>query len=199
MAKKSKKRVEGSVQESSKQAVTRVRRAESGAANDNSMVRGIIIIVLVVLGVYLLVSAISGGEDRDNGDKAAVDETSKVEDSDKDKEDDEVELETNGPATQSSDTKLDETDSELSYSVGEGESYTTIARHAVARVGGDLTPAERVAAETRLVIDANAELLNVGQEIKLSKDTVRAAVDWAKGLSGEQKAAWQPYADMVAW
>lgn len=94
---------------------------------------------------------------------------------------------------------LKETDKAYAYTVGEGDSYTTLARRAVAALDDKLTPAERVAAETKLTNDAQMAELAVGQQVELTKDSVRAAIDWAKKLDDGQKAAWQPYADMIAW
>lgn len=177
-------------------AETRTRRVEVEPSNNDSLIRKIIIIVLVLIGLYLLLNFVSGWQD-DKGEKAADDKgSSEVEKSDeadkKDNTDTKTEAEPNG-------TSSSETDTEFSYVVGEGESYTTMARRAVASIDGTLSTAERVAAETRLTTDANAQWLNRGQDLTLSKDTVRAAVDWAKSLSAEQKAAWQPYADLIAW
>lgn len=157
----------------------------------------IIAVILVLIGLYLLLNFISDRRD-DNGDKAADDsETSQVEDTDK-----AAEAEVTDDAAledQPTGTTVKETDEEFAFTVGGGESYTTMARRAVASTDGELTLAERVAAETKLTTEAGAEWLNEGQGLTLSKETVRAAVDWAKSLSDEQKAAWQPYADLVAW
>lgn len=204
MAKKSKKRVKESVQEPRKSAAskTQVRRAEAEVSSDggNSIVRNIAIVILVLVGLYLLIGFVSGQDDKEDGDKAAENGTSQVEESDDQAEnDDESEVEGSAPEAQSSDTAIDETDAAFNYTIGDGESYTTIARHAVASIGGDLTAAERVAAETKLVTDINAGWLSTGQKVSFDKDTVNAAVDWSKGLTDDQKAAWQPYADLVAW
>lgn len=190
---------------------TRTRRVEEEPDDNNrSLIRTAVIVVLVLLGLYLLFNFITNGNDEQNGDRAAESsETSQSEESEESEgseepaetdEEAESDTETNGSAeNQSTGTTESETETEYSYTVGEGESYTTIARRAITSVDSDLTPAERVAAETRLANGANAEWLNAGQSLTLNKDTVRAAVDWAKGLSDEQKAAWQPYADLVAW
>lgn len=165
----------------------------------------VIIILLILLGLYLIVSFISDRQDG-SGDKAAKDdESSKVEKSDKaDKDDKDKKADTADKAASDSEnlangTRVEETDKEFSFTVGGGESYTTLARRAIASADSKLSHAERVAAETKLVNDANAEWLNEGQNLTVSKDAVRAAIDWAKSLSAEQKAVWQPYADMIAW
>lgn len=98
-----------------------------------------------------------------------------------------------------SQTLAAEGDAEFTYVVGSGESYTGLARQAVTATNAELSPVERIAAETKLAQDAGAEMLAAGQEVTLAKSTVKAAVEWAQSLSDEQKAAWQPYADMVVW
>lgn len=184
---------------------TRVRRVESDAADNGSPLKGAIIIALLVLGLWLLFSMVSGWRADDQGDAAKTDEEERVEEredaaknakddkKDTDKQPDQAEGE------QSTETSVRESDTAYDYTVGSGESYTTMARRAVASADDQLSPAERVAAETKLVQDSGATALNLGQELSLSKADVEAAVKWAKGLSAEQKAAWQPYADLVAW
>lgn len=196
MAKKSKKRVNESVREQKPEPVeAEIVHVDTDHGVRSSVVRNIVIVILVLVGLYFLMNFISG-DDADS-DKKTGDETSQVEDGDTTKEDEKKSDDT--PSNLPADTTVKETDKAFSYTVGEGESYTTVARRAVASSDSALTPAERVAAETKITTDANAELLAVGQDVELSKDTVRAAVEWAKGLSAEEKAAWQPYADLVAW
>lgn len=96
-------------------------------------------------------------------------------------------------------TVASETETTYRYATGTGESLTTLARRAVAQADNSLSTAERVAAETRLVQATDGELLNVSQDVQFSKADVQSAVAWAKSLSDQAKAAWQPYADMVAW
>lgn len=180
---------------------TKVRRVEADEETGGSFVRGIIIIALLILGLFLVYNAFA----RDTADEAAVvDQESKTEDANKDKkttENKDDKKTTNNPSQSSTATAtvVKETDTVYEYTIGEGESYTTLARRAVASIDGSLSPAERVAAETKLTQDAGGEWLGVGQELSLTKATVREAVDWAKNLGVEQKAAWQPYADLVAW
>lgn len=186
---------------------TRVRRVEADTADNGSPLKGIIIIILLILGLWLLFSLVSGWREGQNGtdESANNNEDARVEDSEG--ETDEAADENGADADQQPaaagdqavETTVDETDDGYAYTVGTGESYTTMARRAVASVDGNLSPAERVAAETKLTQDAGGEWLNAGQDLSLTKDTVRAAVDWAKGLSDGEKAAWQPYADLVAW
>ncbi len=101
-----------------------------------------------------------------------------------------------GQAVSTVETKTDDT---YSYVVGDGESITTLARRAITSVDSKLSKAERVAAETKLAQDAGSAELVAGQDYKLTTKTVKAAIEWAKGLSAADKAAWQPWADMIAW
>lgn len=179
---------------------TKVRRVESDEEAGGSLLRGIIVIALVILGLFMIYNTFA----RDTVEDAVVtDKESKTEDAKKDDKADKSDKEKAAhDATQPGavpSTTVNETDTAYEYTAGEGESYTTLARRAVTSVASGLTPAERVAAETKLAQDAGAEWLNAGQDLSLTKDAVRKAVDWAKGLSDEQKAAWQPYADLVAW
>lgn len=84
-----------------------------------------------------------------------------------------------------------------SYTASAGDSYTYLARQVVAIAGGDLSPAQRVAAETKLTQDAGAPLLEIGQSVEFDQAVVKSAVDWAASLSGADEAAWQSYADTV--
>lgn len=197
MAKKSKRRVAAPVSEPREAEVvkTEVRRVEAEQPQTTPVVRNIIIVILVLIGLYFIMNLISSDDTSDDG--KAAEETSQTENADqtgKDGAKDEA-----APSNLPADTVVEETDAAFSYTVGEGESYTTVARRAVSAIDSKLTTAERVAAETKLTTDAQAELLAIGQGVTLSKDTVRGAVDWAKSLSSEEKAVWQPYADLVAW
>lgn len=198
MAKKSKKRLHESTTEPREAEIveTKVDRPEPVLAMNNSAIRNVIVITVVIIGLFFLMNFVLNRNGKT--DKTASDETSKNKDNDESKNNDNKD-ENVTPATLPDGTTVRETDKAFTYTVGEGESYTTVARRAVASTDSKLTTAERVAAETKLTADANAELLDIGQNVELSKDTVRGAIDWAKNLSDEDKAAWQPYADLVAW
>lgn len=101
-----------------------------------------------------------------------------------------------GQAISTVETKTADT---YSYVVGSGESMTTLARRAIASVDSKLSKAERVAAETKLAQDLGGAELATGQDFKLSAKAVKSAIDWATGLSAADKAAWQPWADQIAW
>ena len=174
---------------------TRTRRVEVESNDNDSLIKKIIVVGLVLLGLYLLLNYVSGwqnDQDEKTTDDKGSSEVEKADDKSDDKKDDKN-------TTGTDPTKGQETDQTFTYVAQGGESYTTLARRAVAAIDAGLTPAERVAAETKLTAEANAEWLNEGQAVTLRKDAVRAAVTWAKGLNAEQKAVWQPYADLIAW
>lgn len=179
----------------------RTRRTDEQPSDDRSLLNRIVIVALVLLGLWLLFGLFTNTNDRSEDDAADdKDKTSQVENTDEsDNKEDKGSGDSNESSQISNGTIINETDTAYNFVAGEGESYTTIARQAIARTAANLTPAERVAAETKLATDANAEWLNIGQELSLDKAAVKAAVDYAKGLSAEEKAAWQPYADLVAW
>lgn len=82
-----------------------------------------------------------------------------------------------------------------------GDSYTVLARHAVAQyskdAGVEVTPAQAVAAETFLTQDANAPELEVGQKVTVNKADVANAVKKAQALSADEQAAWEVYVPYV--
>ncbi len=159
----------------------------------------VLALLALLFGAYYLVT-----RSNDIQDNAATEQTTGETADEAEPKDEESTAQTDDQQTDTSqnqvtETTVEETDDAYSYVAGQGESFTGVARRAVAALNSELSTAERVAAETKLSQDAGAKLLDVGQSIKLDKSTVEAAVKWAKGLSVEQKAAWQPYADLVAW
>lgn len=84
-----------------------------------------------------------------------------------------------------------------------GDSYAEFARQCITSYmlgkSTTLSTAQRVAVETYLTQSAGAPLLEVGQQLSLSRSNVQQAVERAQQLSAEEQAAWQPYADTVAW
>jgi hypothetical protein len=202
---KAKKKATRTTKSTEKQQVTdapvktKTRRIEEKPSGNNSPVKIAVVVVVVLLGLFLLLNVITSGNDERNNDLANEGgETSQVEEGETGNE---TERESDAETTEGDfgSTTVTETDTEYNYTVGFGESYTTVARQAIASMDSELNPAERVAAETKIVSDAGAEWLNAGQSLVLSKETVRSAVDWAKSLSDDEKAAWQPYANLVAW
>lgn len=163
-------------------------------------------IVVVVFGIYYLANS---GKDNDKaanekpGDsKQVADETAKQNKKAENTNDKQKAIQQAQDAARRgvvSESVASDSKDSLSFVAGSGESYTGLARRAIAASGDNLSSAERVAAETKLTQDAGVQSLVAGQEITLSKSAVDAAIKWAQNLSADQKAAWQPYADMVAW
>ena len=87
------------------------------------------------------------------------------------------------------------------YTAQAGDSYTVLARKAVQTYGINekvsLSPAQIVAAETNLTVDAGSIELNEGQTVTIKKSEVKAAVDAAKKLSADMLTAWQAYVPYV--
>lgn len=166
-----------------------------------------VLIAIAIILALLIVFGGFGGNKSEESDQAKSDEDSKQQEDKKSEEksdeksdgksDDQSTSEASSNAV--TETTEAETDDAYSYTAGTGESLTGVARRAVAKVDSSLNPAQRVAAETRLVSQAGGDLLEVGQKLNLSKSDVDSAVKWAKGLSSAEQAAWKPYADLVAW
>lgn len=87
------------------------------------------------------------------------------------------------------------------YKVQPGDSYTEIARKAVQTYGVDnnvnLTQAGIIFAETNLTNDAGSPELEIGQEVKISKEAVKKYVEEAGKLSDSQQKAWNYYVAFV--
>lgn len=87
------------------------------------------------------------------------------------------------------------------YVAQAGDSYTQLARKAVQTYGlensVDLSPAAIVYAETQITQEAGSPVLEVGQEIKLSKEAIKKHVEAAQKLSESERAAWAAYVPLV--
>lgn len=84
------------------------------------------------------------------------------------------------------------------FTAATGDSYSTLARSAissyVSTTGTILTGAQRVAAESQLVVAAGASALTVGQVVSFDPQAIKRAVTTATSLSDAELSAWQPYA-----
>lgn len=102
------------------------------------------------------------------------------------------------PAPSKTET-ADTADSSLTAAAG--DSYTTLARAAIAKASErsktTLNAAQKVAAETYLSEAAGFPALEIGQDISLPASAVDAAIAKAAALSAADQAAWQTYADDV--
>lgn len=95
------------------------------------------------------------------------------------------------------------TSNDFTAQVAAGDSYTAIARSAVAKELSaqkkSFTPAQNVAAETFIAEAAGFPEVEVGQTITISAATLTSAINRAAALTVTSQAAWQPYADTVVW
>ncbi len=106
-----------------------------------------------------------------------------------------------GDTTFAADKKDAKSTSDYAYVAQTGDSYTQIARKAVQTYGitekVKLSPAQIVAAETQLTAAAGTPLLEVGQEVKLKKNAVKAAVEAVQKLDAATLAAWAWYVPYI--
>lgn len=89
----------------------------------------------------------------------------------------------------------------ITYTARMGDSYTVLARKAVQAYAHDtnttLKPAQVIAAETHLTVDAGSPYLNYGQKVTLDKAVVAKAVANAQALTAAELAAWEVYVPYV--
>lgn len=103
---------------------------------------------------------------------------------------------------QTNDNSGDETDEEkYSYVAQAGDSYSQIARKAVQTYGVDndinIGAAGVIFAETNLTQVANWPELEIGQEVNLTKASVKEWVEKAQKLTDAEKAEWNYYVPFV--
>lgn len=96
---------------------------------------------------------------------------------------------------------VEEEKASYSFVAQSGDSWTKLARKAVQTFGirnnVSLSEAQIVAAETFLTSDAGFPDLNLGQEVELSPEVVKAAVEKAQALDEAAVARWQKYVPYV--
>lgn len=82
-----------------------------------------------------------------------------------------------------------------------GDSYALMARASIELYAEtnhlELSPAQRVAAETFLIEKSGSPMLEIGQVITISAEDVKSAVDMAQSLSDDELAAWDYFADQI--
>lgn len=92
-------------------------------------------------------------------------------------------------------------DDSYTYKAQTGDSYSEMARKAVQTYGVNnsvnLSGAQIIYAETILTNEAKAADLNIGQEVKISKDAVKKQVEAAQKLTEAQQKAWNYYIQFV--
>jgi hypothetical protein len=90
-----------------------------------------------------------------------------------------------------------------SFTAVSGDSYITLARRAVsdhaASAKLNLTPAQRIAAETSITTAAGFPGINIGQVVTFTHVSIKDAVEAAQDLSVDQLSNWQPYANLVSF
>lgn len=103
--------------------------------------------------------------------------------------------------TQKEESSNENSSSDFVYKAQTGDSYTKIARKAVQTYGinnnVNLSEAQIVFAETSITMAAGSPELEVGQEVKLSNDSVKKYVEAAQKLSKSEQAAWNVYVPYV--
>ena len=103
-------------------------------------------------------------------------------------------------ATSSTSTSKDEaavSTTDFTATAVAGDSYTGMARQAVAKADGGLSAAQKVAAETFLAEAAGFPRLEIGQAVTIKASDVAQAVTRAKALTASELAAWEYWAGMV--
>lgn len=169
---------------------------------DRNVITLVIISVLVIAG---LAYASNGNDENEIASTANAQEAEEQSDHEhEDGDDQEHEEDASNEESTNTDESADSsegTDGQYSYTAQAGDSYTKIARKAVQTYGiindVSLSEAQIVAAETRLTQEAKEPALNVGQEVHITADTVKQAVEYAESLSEEDQAEWEVYAKYV--
>ena len=151
--------------------------------------QGFIAIGLAVIGLIALVILTSNNNSTDTNKSASDSKATKQDAKTSDK---------------SATTQTDKSVSNgavYNYTAQAGDSYTVLARKAVQTYGINekvkLSPAQIIAAETSLTVNAGSIDLNEGQTVAIQKSAVKSAVDAAKKLSGDVLAAWNVYVPYV--
>lgn len=90
---------------------------------------------------------------------------------------------------------------DYAYTAVAGDSYSTLARRAISEYAAssklELTPSQRIAAETSIIAAAGFPAINVGQVVTYSGVSIKDAVGAAQMLSEAQLLNWQPYANLA--
>lgn len=84
-----------------------------------------------------------------------------------------------------------------------GDSYTMLARRAVARYADShkqtLSPAQRAATEAQLTAQAGAPQVEIGQQVVFAETALKQVVQAAQALTPAESLQWQSYADTIMW
>lgn len=86
------------------------------------------------------------------------------------------------------------------YTVQDGDSYSTVIRRAISEHGGaSLNAAQKIAAETKLVEQAGWPEVDAGQSVKIDSTALSQAVSSARAMTADEQQSWQAYADDIVW
>lgn len=90
--------------------------------------------------------------------------------------------------------------SSYTYTVQDGDSYSTIIRRAISEHGGSsLSSAQKIAAEAKLVEQAGWPEVDSGQSIKVDSVALSQAISSARSMTADEQQMWQSYADDIVW
>lgn len=90
--------------------------------------------------------------------------------------------------------------SSYTYTVQDGDSYSTIIRRAISEHGGSsLNAAQKIAAEAKLVEQAGWPEVDAGQSVKVDSTALSQAISSARSMTADEQQMWQSYADDIAW
>lgn len=88
-----------------------------------------------------------------------------------------------------------------SYVARSGDSFVAMARSSIGLYmksqGLSLSPAERVAGETLLMVQFGSPMLEAGQKVVLTFDEVKAVVDQVQAMGDDELVGWDVFADQV--
>ena len=146
---------------------------------------------IVLLGV-LIGASNSDKKTVDTDQKTTKNSSSQQVKSDKQKKEDEAKAKADAAMTGT-----------VTYTAQMGDSYTVLARKAVQAYAHDrgmtLKPAQIIAAETHLTVDADSPYLDYGQKVSFDKSVVSKAVMSAQALTASELAAWEAYVPYVVF
>lgn len=90
--------------------------------------------------------------------------------------------------------------SSYTYTVQDGDSYSTIIRRAISEHGGSsLNAAQKIAAEAKLVEQAGWPEVDAGQSVKIDSAALSQAISSARSMTADEQQMWQSYADDIVW
>jgi len=90
--------------------------------------------------------------------------------------------------------------SSYTYTVQDGDSYSTIIRRAISEHGGSsLNAAQKIAAESKLVEQAGWPEVDAGQSVKVDSIALSQAINSARSMTADEQQMWQSYADDIVW